>query len=149
MTLSGKHWHVRYQTPRLFPSPSFQPNQARSLPFSIRIMLRSDDGGFEMSRQASSSTLNQDEHQEPTARELLLSWARAHAYRDRATAYLKRARSESDTDVRDYTDQLLQLMKIDAKLKNLQRNVTCHKLCSNSTAALRERPQVRGGPSCR
>ena len=54
-----------------------------------------------MPRQANSSTLNQDGHQEPTARELLLSWARAHAYRDRATAYLNRARSESDADVRE------------------------------------------------
>jgi hypothetical protein len=54
-----------------------------------------------MPRQAHSSTLNQDERQQPTARELLLSWARVHAYRDRATAYLGRARSASDVDERD------------------------------------------------
>lgn len=54
-----------------------------------------------MPRQADSSARNQDGRQQPTAREVLLSWARAHAYRDRATAYLKRARSASDADVRD------------------------------------------------
>ncbi len=54
-----------------------------------------------MPRQADSSTLHQDGRQQPTARELLLIWARAHAYKDRATAYLERARSASDDDVRD------------------------------------------------
>jgi hypothetical protein len=54
-----------------------------------------------MPRQADSSAPNQDGRQQPTARELLLTWARAHAYRDQATAYLKRARSSSDADVRD------------------------------------------------
>ncbi len=54
-----------------------------------------------MPRQADSSAPNQDVRRQPTARELLLIWARAHAYRDRATAYLDRARSASDADVRD------------------------------------------------
>jgi hypothetical protein len=57
-------------------------------------------GDFEMPQQSASSTLNHDRRQQPRARELLLRWARAHAYWDRAAEYCKLARSASDPDVR-------------------------------------------------
>jgi hypothetical protein len=52
-----------------------------------------------MSQQSASSTLNDDRRQQPGARELLLRWARAHAYWDRAAEYCKLARAASDADV--------------------------------------------------
>jgi hypothetical protein len=57
-------------------------------------------GDFEMPQQSASSTSDHDRRQQPRARELLLRWARAHAYWDRATEYCKLARSASDADVR-------------------------------------------------
>jgi hypothetical protein len=57
-------------------------------------------GDFEMPQQSASSTSDHDRRQQPGARELLLRWARAHAYWDRAAEYCELARSASDADVR-------------------------------------------------
>jgi hypothetical protein len=57
-------------------------------------------GDFEMPRQSASSMLDHDRRQQPGARELLLRWARAHAYWDRAAEYCELARLASDADVR-------------------------------------------------
>jgi hypothetical protein len=57
-------------------------------------------GDFEMPQQSAPSTSDHDRRQQPGARELLLRWARAHAYWDRAAEYWKLARSASDADVR-------------------------------------------------
>jgi len=57
-------------------------------------------GDLEMPQQSAPSTLDNDRRQQPGARELLLRWARAHAYWDRAAEYSRLARSTSDADVR-------------------------------------------------